>query len=115
MVKFLKFFEHFIRPRLSFVYTNGFFFRMLGCVVLACGISMCIPVPLTNTGPALGIFLIGLGTLEEDGLFGLGGAFVSFLGLVLAATVIILIAYVGWEAVDMVKDFIKGGFRDYLP
>jgi len=119
MVKFLKFFEFFIRPRLSFVYTNGLFFRGLGLIVLTCGISMCIPVPLTNTGPALGIFLIGLGTLEEDGLFGLGGAFVSLLGLLLAASVLGVIVYLVYsagtgtldetivQAGEIVKDFIK--------
>ncbi|MBI1318653.1 MAG: exopolysaccharide biosynthesis protein [Candidatus Hydrogenedens sp.] len=107
MVKFLRFFEFFIRPRLSFVYTNGVMFRVLGCVVLACGISMCIPVPLTNTAPALGIFLIGLGMLEEDGLCGLAGIAVAIAGLVLAATVLVLLTWMGWEAIDFVKDHIK--------
>ncbi len=108
MVKFLAFFEVFVRPRLRFVFTTGLFYRALGCMVTLCGISMCIPVPLTNTAPAFGVFLIGLGTLEEDGLAGLAGLAASIAGIALSITVLVLIAYFGMEGVDMVKDFIKG-------
>lgn len=120
MTKFVAFFERFIKPRLGFVYGTHGFRRLLGAVVLTCGVSMCIPVPLTNTAPALGIFLIGLGSLEEDGLIGIGGVCVSIAGLMLAATVISLILYLTYwaagtgsemsiaEIETMVKDFIKG-------
>ncbi len=120
MTKFAAFFERFIKPRLGFVYGTHGFRRLLGAVVLACGISMCIPVPLTNTAPALGIFLIGLGSLEEDGLVGIGGVGVAIAGLLLAATVIGLILYLTYwaagtgsemsiaEVEEMVKGFIKG-------
>lgn len=120
MTKFAAFFERFIKPRLGFVYGTHGFRRLLGAVVLACGISMCIPVPLTNTAPALGIFLIGLGSLEEDGLVGIGGIGVAIAGLLLAATVIGLILYLTYwaagtgsemsiaEVEEMVKGFIKG-------
>jgi hypothetical protein len=107
MVKFLSIFETFIRPRFSFVYTNKAMYRFLGCIVIACGVSMCIPIPLTNTAPALGIFLIGIGTLEDDGLVGLAGIAASIAGLMLAAVVISLVAYMGMEAVDLVKEYIK--------
>lgn len=119
MVRFSSYFERFIKPRLVFVYGTHGCRRLLGAVVLACGISMCIPVPLTNTAPALGIFLIGLGSLEEDGLVGIGGVGVAFAGLALAATVIGLILYLTYwaagtgaemsipEIEEMVKNFIK--------
>lgn len=109
MVRFLSFFEKFIAPRFSFMYTNPLLFRMLGGIVTLCAISMMIPVPLTNTGPALGIFLIGIGTLEEDGLFAGAGIFVSFCGIALTTLVLTLIGFMGMEAVDYVKEFIKSG------
>jgi len=108
MVWFLSIMETIIRRRLSFVYSQAPFYRALGLVVVCCAISMCIPIPLTNTGPALGVFLIGLGTLEEDGLAGMAGVFVAFCGLLLTATILVLIAFFGIEAVDWVKDAIKG-------
>jgi hypothetical protein len=107
MVKFLAFFEYFVQPRLIFVYNTRLFVRILGCVILACGLSMCIPIPLTNTVPAMGIFLIGLGMLEDDGLFGLAGICAAIAGLSLTAAVLIGISYVGWEAIDIIKNAIK--------
>lgn len=107
MVKFLSFFETFVRPRFGFMYSNSWLFRMLGGVVTLCAISMIIPVPLTNTAPAMGIFFIGLGTIEEDGLFAVGGMIVAACGLILSATVLTLIAVMGWGAVDYVKEGIK--------
>lgn len=108
MVKFLAFFEHFVRPRLRFVFSTGFIFRGLGLMVMLCGFSMCIPVPLTNTAPAFGVFLIGLGMLEEDGLASLAGFAASITGIALAITVLVFIAYFGMEGVEMIKDYIKG-------
>ena len=108
MVWFLGLFEKIIRPRWRFVYTNKMLYRAMGLIVCLCALSMCIPIPLTNTAPAMGIFLIGLGALEEDGVCGLGGLCVGVAGMILSLTVLALVAYFGMEAVDMVKDFIKG-------
>lgn len=108
MVAFLQFFEKLIRPRFRFLYTNGTLYRLLGCVILACGLSMCIPIPLTNTVPAMGIFFIGLGMIEEDGLAALAGAAIAFMGLVISISVLVAVSYYGIEGAGMVKDFIKG-------
>ncbi len=108
MVKFLAFFEYFVRPRVRFVYTNPISYRFLGLVITICAISMCSPIPLTNTVPALGIFLIGLGMLEEDGLGALVGLLVALAGLALSLTVHILVLRLGWEAVDLVRNWVKG-------
>jgi hypothetical protein len=108
MVRFLEFFEKLIRPRLRFLYTNALAYRMLGIVILLCGASMCIPIPFTNTIPAMGIFFLGIGMLEEDGLAALAGVCVAILGVAISISVLIAVSYYGLEGVDMVKDFIKG-------
>lgn len=107
LVWFLGFFEKLIRPRWRFVYTNKWLYRAMGAMICLCAISMCIPIPLTNTGPALGIFLIGLGALEEDGLSGLAGMITGTAGILLTLTILTLIVFFGMEATDMVKDFIR--------
>jgi len=107
MVKFLSMFEKVIRPRFTFVYGNPVFYRLMGCVIMLCSVSMLIPIPLTNTLPALGIFLIGLGMLEEDGFFGIFGTAVGVGGVLFTLTLLGLIAFFGMEAVGMVRDFIK--------
>ena len=107
MVFSLRFLEFFIRPRLAFVFTNPLTLRFLALVVMLCGLSMCIPVPLTNTAPAFGVFLIGLGMLEEDGFLSGLGALAGIIGLMLSLTVLGFIVFYGMEGVDMLKEAIK--------
>jgi len=107
MVKFLSIFERFIKPRFTFVYSNPFTYRLMGLIIMLCATSMLIPIPLTNTLPAIGIFLIGLGMLEEDGIFGVLGTIAGICGVLFTTMLLTLIAFFGWEAVNMVKDFIK--------
>lgn len=113
MILFLRFFEFFIRPRLAFVFSNPICYRMLGVVVLLCGFSLCIPVLLTNTAPAFGVFMIGLGMLEEDGLLSSAGALAGIIGLLLTLAVLTMIVFFGMEGVDMLKEFIRS-FMDML-
>lgn len=107
MVRILSFVEKFIRPRFSFVYANPMLYRLMGCVIMLCSVSMLIPIPLTNTLPAIGIFLIGLGMLEEDGFFGVVGTAAGVGGVLFTLTLLTLIAFFGMEAVGMVRDFIR--------
>ncbi len=111
MVRFIAFFEKFVKPRLTVLSRAKPYEALLGIVVLFCGVSMCIPIPLTNTVPAMGVFFIGLGMLEEDGLISLGGIPVALGGLAITLSILYLIAYVGMnpvEAADYVREFIKG-------
>ncbi len=71
---------------------------------------MIIPVPLTNTAPAFGVFLIGLGMLEEDGLLSIAGVLASLAGVALTLTVLSALIYFGWEGIDIVREFLKGLF-----
>lgn len=108
MIAFLRFFEFFIRPRLGFIFSNTFMYRILGGIVTLCGLSMIIPVPLTNTAPAFGVFLIGLGMVEEDGALSGLGVMAGIVGLCLSIAVLTAIVLFGREGVDLLKDFIKG-------
>ncbi len=108
MVSFLRIFEFFIRPRFAFVFKNPVTYRLLGVMVLLCGVSMCIPIPLTNTAPAFGVFVIGLSMVEEDGLFSAAGVAACILGLCLSLTVLGFVAWFGMEGANMLKELIKG-------
>ncbi len=102
MLKFVRFFEWFIRPRLSFIYLIGL--PVLVIVMLLCGVSMLIPIPGTNTLPAFGVFLIGLGMIEKDGLAAMVGLLFAVAGLALS----VLVLWFGTEAVGMVVEVVKG-------
>lgn len=107
MVSFLRIFEFFISPRLAFVFSNAVTYRIMGLFVVLCGLSMCIPIPLTNTAPAFGVFLIGLSMIEEDGLLSGLGVLGCIAGLCLSITVLVLVAWFGMEGVDILKDAIN--------
>jgi hypothetical protein len=107
MTRFMAFFEKFLKPRFPAIYNSSIFKRSVGLIILICAVSMCIPIPLTNTIPAFGVFLIGLGMLEEDLLFTSLGALVSLAGVALTVTLITLISIFGLEAIELTESFIK--------
>jgi len=91
----LKYLEQFIRPRWStpFDATN----RIVGIVVLLLGLSMLVPLPLSNMLPAGLVMLIAFAYLEEDGAllcFALGAAILAL--ATLAAIVWGTLSLAGW-------------------
>lgn len=92
------------KPRLSFV-CHGFPGRVIiGIAIALMSISMMIPIPGTNTAPAIGIFITAFGLLEDDGLISLFGLFVCSLAATLTTGIIIF----GKEAVEAFIDLVKG-------
>ena len=65
----------------------------MGVAIALMAISMMIPIPGTNTLPAIGIFIVGFGLLDDDGLISLMGLTVC----VLAGTLSGLIIFGGVE------------------
>lgn len=83
------------RPRLSFVCTSFPGRIVIGLAIALMSISMMIPIPGTNTLPAIGIFITGFGLLDDDGAISLGGLVVCAMGATLSALILIF----GYEAV----------------
>ena len=100
----LKRIEFFIRPRLSFI-TQGVFSYVIGITGFIMSLAVAIPLPLTNTVPAFGIALMAVGILMRDGLAVIGGMLIGLAWVVLLITAFYLF---GSEAVDIIKNFIKG-------
>lgn len=99
--------ERFIRPRFSFMIGRGGK-TFMGILVLLMAILMIIPIPTTNTAPAMVIFLIGVGLTEEDGLFSLMACVLGVMAILFYSVLVYLIFIYGLEAADMVKEWIKG-------
>lgn len=89
--KFIGFWEKFLRPRWTGFFRMKAFQKLIAFMILLCSVSMILPIPLTNTGPALGIFLLGLAMLEEDTLFAFFGLIVGLAGLLLTSTILFVI------------------------
>jgi hypothetical protein len=86
ILKFIRFFEWFVKPRFELVFRLGLPFY--GFLVLLGGLSMLIPIPGTNTIPAVGVFIVALGLIERDGVAALFGSMVALFGLVLTTTIL---------------------------
>ena len=96
--------EKLIKPRLSFV-TEGAFSRMIGIFGFIMALSVCVPLPLTNTVPSFGIALMSIGVIMRDGLAVLAGATI---GMIWVTTLTMVILFLVTEGIGLVKDLIKG-------
>ncbi len=96
--------EKIIKPRLEFL-TLGVSSNIIGVLGLIMALAICVPLPMTNTVPSLGIALMAIGLINRDGLAVLAGAFIGF-AWVCALTMIIV--FLGTEGIDIIKDLIKG-------
>lgn len=61
--------------------------RILGGVSFVLGLVLCLPIPLGNLLPALGVTLLALGLMERDGVSVSAGLATGVVGLVLASGV----------------------------
>lgn len=95
--------EFFIRPRLGFI-TQGIFSNVIGVLGVIMALSICIPLPLTNTVPAFGIALMAIGVVMRDGIAVITGAIIGT-GWVLMLSYILL--FLGTEGLDLIRETIK--------
>lgn len=103
---FLHRVEHFIRPRQRWIRSRGGQ-SGLAIVILIMACLMMLPIPLTNTFPAMVIFLIGIGLAEGDGLLSIAAVAVGCAALALYGCILYLVVMEGPAAVDCIKDYIK--------
>lgn len=107
---FFRWVEKLVRPRLRWINSSGGY-RLMAVLVIFMSLLMCLPIPSTNTAPAMVIFLIGVGLCEDDGLFAIGACALGLVAALVYAVVIyfviILVREHGWEARDQIVSFIK--------
>jgi hypothetical protein len=79
----LRFFEKFLRPRLSFLTDTPMLVQLHAVLMLAAALALLLPLPIpfTNSFPAWAILLLAAGLLERDGLFVLLGYVVFAAGV----------------------------------
>ena len=104
---FLKRIEKLIHPRMRWIGKPAGR-SALGWLTLLMSLLMILPIPLTNTAPAMVIFLIGVGLTEDDGIFALLSFGLGLLATAFYAVMVFLIATLGMEGIDQLKEWIKG-------
>jgi hypothetical protein len=80
--------EVLLRPRLDFLHEQWIYRRIAGTLILISGFLLLLPlpIPLSNSLPALTVVLLAAGAMERDGIFFLAGcavfsATLAFFGL----------------------------------
>ncbi|MEL6161436.1 MAG: exopolysaccharide biosynthesis protein [Cyanobacteria bacterium J06623_5] len=110
-IPWLQRIETVAKPRLTPVCTSRTGQMVIGIAIALMSISMMIPIPLTNTLPAIGIFVTGFGLLDDDGAISLGGLTICAISAVTTSTILYLLVRLGFEgmtqAVEAAKDWIK--------
>ena len=105
--------EAIARPRYTPVCTSLPGRLVIGCAIALMSISMMIPIPGTNTLPAIGIFVTGVGLLEDDGAISLAGLVLCLLGATLSISILVAVTWGGASLLDLLKDWLKS--LAYLP
>jgi len=104
--KFLRTMEQVIRPRQHWIRSRvGQSGLAILILIMAC--LMMLPIPLTNTLPAMVIFLIGIGLSEDDGLLAIAAVVVGCAALALYGCILYLVVTQGPAAVERIKFWIK--------
>ena len=73
-------------------------------VVMSC--IMIIPIPLTNTLPAMIIFLMAVGLIEDDGLICLLACCAGFIAFCIYSAALFIFIVYGLQGLIHVKDWI---------
>ncbi|AFY49752.1 putative ABC-type transport system, permease component [Nostoc sp. PCC 7524] len=105
-IPWLRRIEAIARPRLSYICTTLTGRVTIGMAIALMAISMMIPIPGTNTLPAMGIFVTGFGLLEDDGAISLGGLVLCLMGLILTTSILMALAWGGSSLLDIIKTWL---------
>jgi len=105
-IPWLRRIEAIARPRLTFICTTTPGRVSIGIAIALMSISMMIPVPGTNTLPAMGIFVTGFGLLEDDGAISLGGLALSLMGAILTTSILIALVWGGTSLLDVIRTWL---------
>ncbi|MFT4901925.1 MAG: hypothetical protein ACI81V_001205 [Lentimonas sp.] len=105
--KFLHYSERWIRPRQRWIRSKAGQ-AALALVIIVMANLMILPIPLTNTAPAMVIFLIGIGLAEEDGLLAIMAFALGCAAIALYAYIIYIVLTQGREVIEGWKDWLKG-------
>ncbi len=105
-IPWLKRIEALTRPRMTYICTSLPGRVTIGVAIALMSISMMIPIPGTNTLPAIGIFVTAFGLQEDDGFISLGGLVICLIAATLSTSIIIAVIWGGTSLLDVIKTWL---------
>ncbi|MEM1367676.1 MAG: exopolysaccharide biosynthesis protein [Cyanobacteria bacterium P01_H01_bin.15] len=106
----LKRIERLAKPRLKPICTSLPGRIFMGVMIALMASSMMIPIPGTNTLPAIAIFVVGFGLQEDDGAICLAGISIGLVYICALIAGIILFYQTGANLYEILKERIKSLF-----
>ena len=100
--------EALTKPRFSYLCTSIVGRVVIGIAIALMSISMMIPIPGTNTLPAIGIFVTGFGLIEDDGVISLFGLIICAMGAALSVSIFVALIWGGSSLIDIIKQQLSG-------
>ena len=101
----------FLRPRYLH-FTTRSSERIIGILALICSISITLPILFGNAIPSMGILIMSIGLLYQDGLTAFIGMIVSVVGVIISSTVVFIMSFFGLQFFYKMLD---GNILDKLP
>ena len=105
-IPWLRRIEAITRPRMTYLCTSLPGRIFIGSAIALMSISMMIPIPGTNTLPAIGIFVTGFGLQEDDGAITLGGLVLCLMGAILSSSILIALYWGGSSLLDAIESWL---------
>lgn len=95
------------RPRYTYICNSIAGQMIIGGAIALMAISMMIPIPGTNTLPAVGVFVTGFGLLDDDGIISLTGLVLCLVGGLVSASILFAVIWGGSSLIDLAKEWIS--------
>ena len=104
--RIVRWLEVLLRPRLDFLHEQWIYRRIAGTLIMLSGLLLLLPlpIPLSNSLPALTVVLLAAGAMERDGLFFLAGCAMFVLTLAYFA----LLSFGGAHLFDNLRHTVFG-------
>jgi hypothetical protein len=108
LLKISEIMERVIKPRMHFLRTWPGAMNMIGVGIFVSGVILLLPLPIpfSNTLPALSIVLLSAGMMERDGLAVLAGYVVGMVGVI----GLVVLSILGKAGVDWLWARLPGLF-----
>jgi hypothetical protein len=103
--KVFKFLEKFIRPRGTFLHEGRFAKRLSGLFICLSAFLLALPLPIpgTNTPPAVALLLLSLGFIERDGV----AIILGYVSFVVTLAYFVFLAWASLAGANYMIPFFK--------
>jgi hypothetical protein len=95
--------EKIVRPRLLKLAGSSYIWQLNGLCITWLAILLMLPIPMTNPVPTIGILVLAVATLEDDGLL----MCISYIYTVLITLIFALMIYALWRGSSLLPSLFQ--------